>query len=139
MRIDRGWEEEEQWKESKKEEEEGGPGEGPVGFAEEAAGDGEEHHGAPSVQPGGHQCTKVAPGHQTAAGTLPLPVRLYHHLEQALTRSKSRGFFHKPASHLREELKGWSSPCLCRFPATDTLRLRQTQRSFALSAEEDRR
>ena len=49
-------------------------------------GDGEEHHGAPSVQPGGHQCTTGAPGnhgHQ-AAGTLPLPVRLYHHLDYAL-------------------------------------------------------
>ena len=78
MGVDRGGEE------NKEEEEEGGLGEGPeapVGCAEEAVGDGEEHHGAPSVQPGEHQCTK-APGHQghQTAGTLPLPVRLYHHL-----------------------------------------------------------
>ena len=87
MGVDRGGEEE-QWNECK--EEEIGLGEGleepDVGFAEEAVGDGEEHHGAPSVQPGEHQCTK-APGHQghQTAGTLPLPVRLYHHLQQALT------------------------------------------------------
>ena len=84
MGVDRGGQEE-QWNEGKKEKGEG-PEEPDVGFAEEAVGDGEEHHGAPSVQPGGHQCTK-APGHKEghqAAGTLPLPVRLYHHLGQAL-------------------------------------------------------
>ena len=88
MGVDGGGEEE-QWNEGKNKEEGGlggGPEEPAVGYAEEAVEDGEEHHGAPSVQPGGHQCTK-APGHQghQAAGTLPLPVRLYHHLEQALT------------------------------------------------------
>ena len=89
MGVDRGGQEE-QWNEGKKEEKRGlgeGPEEPDVGFAEEAVGDGEEHHGAPSVQPGGHQCTTGAPGHHghQAAGTLPLPVRLYHHLGQALT------------------------------------------------------
>ena len=85
MGVDRGGEEE-QWNEGKKEKGEG-PEEPDVGFAEEAVGDGEEHHGAPSVQPGGHQCTTGAPGHHghQAAGTLPLPVRLYHHLDYALT------------------------------------------------------
>ena len=84
MGVDRGGQEE-QWDEGKKEKGEGP--EEPVGFAEEAVGDGEEHHGAPSVQPGGHQCTTGAPGHHghQAAGTLPLPSRLYHHLDQAVT------------------------------------------------------
>ena len=80
MGVDRGGQEE-QWNEGKKEKGEG-PEEPDVGFAEEAVGDGEEHHGAPSVQPGEHQCTK-AQGHQghQAAGALPLLARLYHHLQ----------------------------------------------------------
>ena len=45
-------------------------------------GDGEEHHGAPSVQPGGHQCTRGGPGHHGHQAALPLPdVRICHHLE----------------------------------------------------------
>ena len=68
MGVDRGGDEE-QRNERKKEEEEGGLGEGPeepVGCVEEAVGDGEEHHGAPSVQPGGHQDLGAPPGHQAA-------------------------------------------------------------------------
>ena len=42
-------------------------GEGEEGLdGEEAEGDGEEHHGSPSVQPGGHQDLGAPPGHQAA-------------------------------------------------------------------------
>ena len=127
MGVDRGGDEE-QWNESKKEEEGGGLGEGPeepVGCVEEAVGDGEEHHGAPSVQPGEQQCTK-AQGHQghQAAGALPLPARLYHHLQPALTK------FTKTATRGRSSGVEAPHAFAASLPLTRRLRGETAERRF---------
>ena len=90
-------------------------GEGEEGLdGEEAEGDGEEHHGSPSVQPGGHQDLGAPPGHQ-AAWTLSLQQT------QPGIWLTDCNTFSQAVGHLRWELRGWSSPCLCRFPHTDSM------------------